>query len=303
LMERSKLCTLTQAFCKEVLEGRGPIYCDMRHFSPEDFARLHRVIPHAMRIFDRANIDLSKRMVEYSAFNGVFCTSGDGGMRVNTHCETSVPGLYGAGAATKILPHGTYAVGGLNLAYCCVSGYRAGESAARYAVVTERRPRDADQARVLQHEAFAPTGREVGVTPDQVFDWVREVTVPAEHSTFKHEKRIKKVLARLEEIKSSLDEISAPNPHDLVKANEARNYAQCAELVFRAALERKESRGQHYREEYPYRDDANWLKWLVLRRQDSAVGVRMEHVPIWRYPIKPQNFDKKPHPVQFFVGE
>ncbi|MBI4319586.1 MAG: FAD-binding protein, partial [Chloroflexi bacterium] len=108
LMERSKLCTLTQAFCKEVLEGRGPIYCDMRHFSPDDFARLRRVIPHAMRIFDRANIDLSKRMVEYSAFNGVFCTSGDGGMRVNTHCETSVPGLYGAGAATKILPHGTY---------------------------------------------------------------------------------------------------------------------------------------------------------------------------------------------------
>ncbi|MBI4319389.1 MAG: FAD-binding protein [Chloroflexi bacterium] len=303
LMERSKKSILVQGFCKEALEGRGPIYCDMRHFSPEAFARLRRVVPQLMHMFDLAGVDLGKQMVEYGPFNGVFSSSGGGGVWVNTYCETSLPGLFGAGGSTKYLPHGIYAVGGLNLAYCCVSGYRAGESAARYANAIGQIPYKPNQVRGLQDSAFAPLGREVGVGPDDIFSRVMETTVPAEYSTFKHEKRIRKVLARLKDVRNSLDKLCSPNPHELVKANEARNYVQCAELVFRSALERKESRGEHYREEYPYRDDDNWLKWIALRRQETGIGIRIEHIPIWRYPIKPETYGRKPNPVQFFLEE
>ncbi|MBI4321294.1 MAG: FAD-binding protein [Chloroflexi bacterium] len=301
LMERSKLATLSQAFCKEALEGRGPVYADMRHFTPEALAQLRRVVPLAMLIFDRAGIDLSKQIVEYAPFNGVFGTCGDGGLWVNTYCETNVPGLYGAGGATKILPHGTYAVGGLNLAYCCVSGHRAGENAAKYAIGAGQLPIRPDQVLLLREQTIAPMGRTAGVKADDVFDRVMEITVPAQYSTFKNERRIKKVLAELEGVKASLSELAAPNPHELVKAQEARNYVQCAELVFKAALERKESRGSHYREEYPYRDDDNWLKWIVQRRENGSVGMRIEHIPIWRYPVKPETYGKKPHPVQVFL--
>ncbi|MBI4317973.1 MAG: FAD-binding protein [Chloroflexi bacterium] len=303
LMERSLLSTLTQAFCKEVLEGRGPIYCDMRDFTPEGIARFRRVVPRAMLIFDKLGVDLNKDVVELTPFNGVFGTCGDGGLWVNTYCESSIPGLYGAGGATKILPHGTYSVGGVNLAYCCVSGHRAGENAANYAKVFGQVPVQQDQAQALLDQTFAPLEREAGVRPDDVFDRVMETTVPAEYSTFKHEKRINKVLAQLEDIKGALTGLSAPNPHELVKAHEARNYVQCAELVFKAALERTESRGSHYREEYPYRDDDNWLKWIVLRRSNGGVDVRLEHIPMYRYPVKPGTYGQKPHPVQFSFEE
>ncbi|MBI4318728.1 MAG: FAD-binding protein [Chloroflexi bacterium] len=303
LMERSKKSNLVQAFCKEALEGRGPIYCDMRHLSPEALARLRRVVPRIMHMFDLKGVDLSKQKVEYGPFNGVFCSSGGGGIWVNTGCETSLPGLFGAGGSTKYLPHGTYAVGGLNLAYCCVSGYRAGESAARYASAIGQLPNKPNQVCGLQERAFAPLARRVGIAPDDVFTRVMETTVPAEYSTFKHEKRIKKVLTRLKDVAESLDEIAASSPHELVKANEARNYVQCAELVFLSALERKESRGEHYREEYPYRDDDNWLKWIALRRSTGGLSVRMEHIPVWRYPVKPETYGRKPNPVQFFVED
>ncbi|MBI4319583.1 MAG: FAD-binding protein [Chloroflexi bacterium] len=299
LKERSKKDILTQAFCKEALEGRGPIYCDMRHFPPEAFERLARVVPRAMLMFDRAGIDPRKQMIEFTPFIGVFSSSGNGGIWVNTRCESNIPGLYGAGGATKVLPHGTFAVGGLNLAYCCVSGYRSGENAARYAAATDCIPVGSDQVRALREEAFAPMRRKLGLKPDDVFDRVMEITVPAEYSTFKHERRIRKTLARLAEVQESLAELSAPNPHELVKACEARNYVLCAELVFKPALERQETRSEHYREDYPYRDDDNWLKWLVLRRQPHGTSIRVEHIPIWRYPVKPETYGKKPAPVQF----
>lgn len=301
LLERSKLCVLTQAFCKEALEGRGPLYCDMRHLSPDALARLRRVVPQGMLIFDRARIDLSKQMFEYTPLNGVFVPSGDGGVRVNTSCETSLAGLFAAGGATKMLPHGTYSVGGVNLAYCCVSGHRAGEFAARYAGAFDQAPVRIDQVRGLQADAFAPMGRESGASSDDLFEKVLEVTVPAEYSTFKHENRIRKTLAALAELRASLGELTAASPHELLKANEARNYLTCTELVFLSALLRKESRGGHYREEYPYRDDDNWLKWIVLRREANSVAMRIEHVPIWRYPVRPEGSGRKPNPVQFFL--
>ncbi|MBI4318828.1 MAG: FAD-binding protein [Chloroflexi bacterium] len=304
LWERAKLCTLTQAFCKEALEGRAPMYCDMRHFTPEAWARMRRVVPRAMLMFDKLGIDLTKEVVELAPFAGVFGGCGDGGMRVNTFCETNIPGLYGAGAATKILPHGTYSVGGVNLAYCCVSGHRAGEYAARHAASINQTSARTDQVLALQERAFAPLKREQGMAPDEVFDRAMQITVPAQYSTFKNERRIREVLARLDSLKDSLSELRATNVHELVKAHEAQNYVLGAELVYRSALEREETRGSHYREEYPCRDDENWLKWIVQRRNGATVESRIEHIPMYRYPIKPESYGKKPHPVLFtFQGK
>jgi succinate dehydrogenase/fumarate reductase flavoprotein subunit len=89
----------------------------------------------------------------------------------------------------------------------------------------------------------------------------------------------------------------------LVKANEALNYVLLCELTFRTALERKESRGFHFREEYPERDDINWLKWIILELKDEKVQLRLESIPIDRYPFRPARFEKHPYPVPFFFGK
>ena len=88
---------------------------------------------------------------------------------------------------------------------------------------------------------------------------------------------------------------TAANPHELVRVHEMRNHALTAELVFRASLVRKESRGYNLREDYPYRDDVNWLKRVIVSRQDKGtVAVRLEAVPLYRYPVKPEGLERIP---------
>ena len=60
--------------------------------------------------------------------------------------------------------------------------------------------------------------------------------------------------------------MKARDIHELVKATEARNFTLAAQLVYECALERKESRLCHYREEFPYRDDVEWLRWVTAKR-------------------------------------
>jgi succinate dehydrogenase/fumarate reductase flavoprotein subunit len=73
-----------------------------------------------------------------------------------------------------------------------------------------------------------------------------------------------------------------------VAAHDARNMALSAELFYRTALERKESRGWFIREDYPERDDANWLKWInAARADDGGMRIWTEDVPVADYPFQP----------------
>ena len=66
---------------------------------------------------------------------------------------------------------------------------------------------------------------------------------------------------------------------------EVRSMATCAEMYFRSALMREESRGWHYREDHPEQDDQNWLKWKILRRVEGKMILSTESIPIDSYEI------------------
>jgi succinate dehydrogenase/fumarate reductase flavoprotein subunit len=301
LKERALLYVVCMAFCKETLEGRGPIYVDMRHFSPEVFSKFGKVLPRTMKFWNELGIDPQKKMIDCTASWTVASSSGQGGIKVDKNCETSIPGLYAAGAASRNPIQGIYSVGGVATASCNVMGYIAGENAAKYARALNEVELDLEQIERLRDSAFAPLYSKDGIRSSELFENLKRTIVPAEFSMFKHQNRIIKVLSQIVKVRASLPRVSALDYHELVQANELKNYMICAEMVFRAALEREESRQYHYREEYPYRDDGEWLKLIVFKRLGERITIKHEPIPIEKWSVKPDKFEKISHPIQMFI--
>jgi succinate dehydrogenase / fumarate reductase flavoprotein subunit len=84
-----------------------------------------------------------------------------------------------------------------------------------------------------------------------------------------------------------LPELWTKDGHGLAKCHVAKAVALCAEMNFRAALMRTESRGWHFREDYLKRDDKNWLKWIILKQEGEKMVLSTEPVPIDKYKFKP----------------
>jgi succinate dehydrogenase/fumarate reductase flavoprotein subunit len=164
-------------------------------------------------------------------------------------------------------------------------GIRAGEAAAA-APAAAAEP-DAAQAEALLHDAFAPLEREGGVPAMDLIHGIQEAVNPVGYSICKSEERMTEALGLVEDVKARLPRVAAKDPHYLVAANDARNMALSAELFYRTALTRKESRGWFIREDYPERNDADWLKWVCLEPAGDDMRIWTEDVPVADYPFQP----------------
>lgn len=299
LGDKSKLSYIAQASAKEILEGRGPLFWDMTGFRDEDVARIRKILPMAMAPFDKAGIDIRTRPLEYSPYMEMSSGSGQGGIVINTRCESTVPGLYGAGATCWNPIQGTYSVSGINMAFNNTGGFRAGDQAARHARKTAHQDPDREQVNLLMHMAQRPLNSKGARTPDDIVLAIRRTTIPAQFSLFKTMARIDQVLGRLTETRSELQDMSVNNIHDLVKSVEVRNIIDNAELIYRAAGVRRESRNWHYREEAPFRDNQSWLKRVLIKKKETGPDITVVPIPLEKWPLRPKGTERIPHPVQF----
>ena len=288
---------LCRAIAVENMQGRGPCYFDCRGWSQEKLDKLRRVLPLTMRAFDEpgVGVDLKKNPVEATPLPTIYGTSCQSGIRISTIGETTIGGLYAAGAAAF------YGGGPSPQTLGAVGGYRAGENAARWTREIEFADNVSAQAGSLKETLFSPLHREEGISPDQVYDSVNKVVTPWERSLFKNERRIKDALAEIRRIAGEdLPKTKARDIHELVKAAEARNFVLLMELYNVAALERKESRLIHYREDYPYTDDRDWRKWILLKSGgEGTVQIAIEPVPLGCSAIVPESLSRKPAPVAY----
>ncbi|MDP2744634.1 MAG: FAD-binding protein, partial [Dehalococcoidia bacterium] len=294
---------ISYAVAKEALEGRGPIYFDMRHWSDELINEWRRVLPSMMKRMDEAGIDMRRDRLETMPRVGSWGGAAQSGIRIDENAESSIPGLFAAGVAAHV-PVNIIDMTGLTQALCYASGYRAGEVASQRASGGIQVNPLADQVNRLRAKVFAPLRRESGIDFQQIYLSVGKVTVPAELSFFKHEKRIKGTLAELGRIQQEeVPRLKARDVHDLVNCLGSQNLPLLSEALYRCALARLESRFSHYREEFPYRDDINWLKWSIAENNGKGMKVSFEPVPIETYPIKPAQRTRVPAPVQFTFKE
>lgn len=215
------------------------------------------------------------------ASHGMSCHKTEGIWPAGVDCSTSLPGLYGAGDSLGTMLSGAaYATIGIALAGSAVTGKVAGESAGAYAMsATTATPSDEKIAEMVK-AMYAPMERKGGFTPDWVITYLQNITMPYFVLIVKSEERLKAVLSQVRFVKEHIiPKLYVSDAHDLRVALEAKNMTQNLEIKLMAAMERKESRGTHYRDDYPQRDEENMSVWITLRDVDGTPTVEKHNVP------------------------
>lgn len=192
-----------------------------------------------------------------------------GGVAIDERCQTSVPGLYAAGAVAGGV-YGHARPEGYTSMITVVFGKRAGQYAAEAA-------RQAGEAAVDPACATAIVDEAVGVVSEsakmKASDVKRRVKAATRRYAWviKDEDGLTRGLSRIRQIRKETGKLVARNGYDWARALEARNLFLSAELLFIGSLERKESRGAFFRDDYPDTDNANWLRNILYRQSEGEL--------------------------------
>ncbi len=212
---------------------------------------------------------------------------------------SNVPGLWAAGDALCSMQNGAgYAGFGCSCAGSAVQGARAGRAAAGQAGGEAAPLVDSVLLETMRREMLAPLTRQRGFSPAWVTRVMQGIMFPYYVMYVKEKSRLEAALSQityLEEKYAPL--LKAEDPHDLRSAHETRNMLLNAEMKLRAGLAREESRGTHYREDFPFRDDDKWLCWIKLVEQDGRMHVVKHPIPAEWHPHPALGYRDK-YPVE-----
>jgi succinate dehydrogenase/fumarate reductase flavoprotein subunit len=264
---------------------------------------------HAGRapIFMEMNVDTAKQLgvdhrirVLGGAASGMSIHTAEGIWSINTKCAANLPGLYAAGDSLGTMQVGAvYSGVGFALAGASVTGTRAGVSAAEYSSQAEKPTVDEEELAKLKKVTHAPIERKGGFSPKWVTQALQNITRPYYILYIKHEKRMEAALTLLEFLRDHLvPKLKANDPHELRLAHETKNMILAAEMKLRSSLYRTESRGWFYREDYPRRDDSNWLAWVILREENDKMKLSKRPIPKEWWPDLSKPYEER-YPVRF----
>ncbi|HEU4881550.1 MAG TPA: fumarate reductase/succinate dehydrogenase flavoprotein subunit [Longimicrobium sp.] len=284
---------VARCIVREVREGRGSphggVYLDIAWIKeklPGAAEHIRKKLPSMYHQFKQlADIDITTEPMEVGPTTHYVM----GGIRVDGDTQMStVPGLFAAGECAAGL-HGANRLGGNSLSDLLVFGKRAGEHAARFAREHgpgNSNPADADEAMRL---ALAPFDRgAAGEGAYQVQHDLQEMMQDLV-GIVRREEEMERALEGLEALKARAANVGVhgnreynPGWHT---ALDLSNLLTVSEAVTRGALERRESRGGHFRDDYPEKDEAYGTFNLVLRKgPDGEMQMTREPIP----PLPPE---------------
>ena len=191
-------------------------------------------------------------------------------------CGSNIPGLYAAGDALgSMLMGGTYGLGGASSSGSAVQGAVAGETAAKYAKKIKTPKVSTSEIQEIKTAIFEPRQLSQGYSPDWVLQLIQSAMIPYYVLYVKKQDRLEAALANIMFYQEHFaPKLMAEDTHQLRMVHETRNMLLNAEMKLRASLYRTESRANHFREDYPARDDSNWLAWVVLSQEKGKMKLK-----------------------------
>jgi succinate dehydrogenase / fumarate reductase flavoprotein subunit len=273
---------VARAINAEVKAGRGSphggVYLDICSRRSPDYIR--KRLPSMYHQFkELAGVDITKESMEV----GPTCHYIMGGIRVDPDTEaTCVPGLYAAGEVAGGM-HGANRLGGNSLSDLVVFGRRAGLAAAQYArSLTAPLAVDAGQVEAAVRGMLEPFERAGSENPYAIHADLQEC-MQALVGIIRTEGELRKALEEIATFKQRLARVRVdggrvfnPGWH---LALDLRSMLAVSEAVTLGALERKESRGGHTRDDYPMADDRYGKVNMVIRQRNGQLTVTQEPLP------------------------
>ena len=288
---------VSRAIYQEIKEGRGGgptgdwVYLDISHLDPKVIEEKLPDITEFARIYlkvEPMNEPVPIQPTAHYAMGGI-PTDTDGRVVVGAD-EAVVPGLYAAGECACVSVHGANRLGTNSLLDLVVFGRRAGDDAARYIgeadlAVPHEHP-ERPTLELLDGILGRTTGDNAGEIREELQDNMFDLAfvVRSDESLTKMQQILASLRERYERV--AITDKGGLYNTDLMETVELGYLLDCADALVAGALVRTESRGAHFREDHPLRDDANWLKHtLATREQDGTI--RIEYKPVKMGPYVP----------------
>jgi len=278
---------VSRCIVREIKEGRGSphggVFLDISWIKkklPNAEEYIKRKLPSMYHQFKQlADIDITKEPMEVGPTTHYIM----GGVRVDPDTQMSrVAGLFAAGECAAGI-NGANRLGGNSLSDLLVFGKRAGEFAAKFAKENSLGNVDNAKVDIAAREALAPFEQSGGENPYEVQQNLQEIMQDSV-GIVRHESEMKSALEQLGKFWQDAKRVGITGNREFNPgwhtALDLKNLLTVSEAITRAALERKESRGAQFREDYPKKDDAfGKVNTIISKAADGSMQVRLEPLP------------------------
>ncbi len=288
---------VSRAIFQEIREGRGAgpnrdaVWLDVRHLPREVIEEKLPDVTEFARVY--LGVEPTTELVPiqptaHYAMGGI-PTDVDGRVVVDEE-ETTVPGLYAAGECACVSVHGANRLGTNSLLDIVVFGRRGGKHLAGYAGEADLRELPERPEGMVEDLVEGLRGRAEGANAADIRAELQEQMQDLAF-VVRSEESLRKMGEILDALRERYERVYVQDTGrmfntELMEAVELGFLLDCADATVAAALARDESRGAHYREDHPLRDDEHWLKHSLAYREDDG-RIRLASKPVKLGPYVP----------------
>jgi succinate dehydrogenase / fumarate reductase flavoprotein subunit len=293
VMELAPRDIVARSIQREIDEGRGfdggYVDLDLRDLGPE---KIKERLPGIRQIaIDFAGVDPITAPIpiqpgQHYSMGGVAC---------DVNCQTAMAGLYVAGEAACVSVHGANRLGGNSLLETLVFGKRAGVNMAGHSTAVgfdDSSPKavaNVEQRRLINIRN-EPDRTRISELREKLKD-----TMFSDFGIFRDASRMKEGLTIVNDLAIRAEKVGIGDKgreynQALIGVLELQNMSSIAMPVCIGALAREESRGSHYRTDYPARDDSRFLKHTEIKKADGKLGLAFSAVHHDRWPLEERRY-------------